>query len=196
MGRVGLRSASLLWPRTLSVKFTMKLIPLVIPIVLCQTAHAAESPYKFDIPGGQYQEIINVAIEDNGGISCSIDAQETSTNEQWGAAVIITISDEIDPNSTQVIYSPKKDKHTFTITTLEDQNTYSYNSHFLKLNNGGGTVTSSIFWRDDGLILYKGKDSTGQQGVGYIINPDQVFGKIVVTLSGVKGSIDCYEDEI
>ncbi|MEM1143364.1 MAG: hypothetical protein AAGI88_12345 [Pseudomonadota bacterium] len=156
----------------------------------------AGEPIPFNVPAGQFEPIYEIPIEENGGFSCDVDADSTGTNEDWGSGIVMVLTSPENTFATQLTYSPENGFNIFEIRALDDVNSYTYRSEFLRLRDDGAVVTLTLSWRDDGLIVYRGKDSNTQQGTGYIINPNQVFGAANVFASGVRGTVLCYRGEL
>lgn len=178
-------------------QYVLPLIFVIITLLFTTTQLSAEDkPYEYDIPGGMVETFFDIDINDSGGVSCEIKARPTNRDKKWTPGILLTISGADDPFSTQVIFSPSDDFHYFDIRMLDTPNSYEYVSNFLKIRRSEDPVTASISWSKNGIIHYKGEDSQGQESSGYITNKNQKFKKIRVTLSGVKGSILCYMDQM
>ena len=170
----------------------MKIFLSIILSVLSLPSNAEDEPIKFDAMGGKFQILYEADIEANGGLSCEFYAKPNELDQNWSPSVVIAASDKERHNTTQVVYSPTSGDHYFDIRTLDGPQSYSYVSSFLSLRNNDKPVRMSMFWRDDGTVVYRAEDNDHQQGVGYILNPDQKFDLLRVTASGVKGSISCF----
>ena len=173
----------------------MKTPTHIITFLLCQQLFAEPGPGDIEIPGGKFQYLYKLEIENTGSIACRILGIPTDRDSKWASAIAITISAKDDGNSTQVSYSPEKDMHSFDIRTIDGPQSYSYVSQFLKLVHDNQPVALSVRWQEDGTIFYEAKDSNGQYGSGYIINSKQKFEGVSVTGSGIKGNVYCLSDE-
>lgn len=168
--------------------FKLILIVFSLPVL-------AES-IDFDVTGGKFIYLYKGGIESNGGISCDISASANANDGQWQPSILIGLLSDEDPNVTQVSYAPTNGFHSFGINVIDSNDSYSYASEFLALKRETPSVRLSMFWREDGVIIYKAGDMSAQGGEGFVHNKFQKFDLLQVTASGVKGTINCFPDNI
>lgn len=171
-------------------------ILLSISMTMICASTFSEEGAEIDVPGGYFQYLYDAEIQNNGGVSCVVNVVSSEYSEKWASSLLIKLSANEDPNVTQVIYTPEGGYHFFTVRTLDGPNSNTYSSEFLVLKHESNTVHISMFWRKDGVIIYRGQDDNRQQGMGYVINPAQKFEKLSVIASGIKGRVKCDPDNI
>ncbi|MEM9256759.1 MAG: hypothetical protein AAGA91_15030 [Pseudomonadota bacterium] len=164
--------------------------------VLFSLKLSAQEPDRFNVPAGMVSLVVETPIEKTGGVSCDVDATPTGKEQSWSSSILMVFSSTENQEVTQVAYLPEGDMAIFIISTLNEPKSYKYRSEFLRLRRVEGLITLSAFWRDDSVIVYRGRDSSNQHGTGYILNPQQTFETLSVYASGVKGEMLCYEDEV
>lgn len=171
----------------------------LIIVFLISLASCAVTPTPFgddfDVEGGSYISYIDKPIAEEGFLLCHISARINSPDPKWAPAVVLTISDIEETISTQVVYRPSKTFHEFYFHTIEEDE-FAYTNRFLRIKPIERKVFISISWDKSGKFSYGAGDFSGQNSNGTFTNSGQPRQKISVTISGVKGEIDCSNEGI
>lgn len=172
----------------------MKLLIIISLLFASCILSASEVKKDFDVPAGQFIEILHESNFKQGGITCQITFNEIKHSDSWSPSFNINIASTDEKVITLAVSKGVKSGYAFSLAKRENTKN-NYHEQFLGLLAEDNVVKLKLVWEGNMVIAY-GLDSKGQHGKSMLYYSGFQPSELSVFASSFKGSSKCDYEKI
>lgn len=172
----------------------MKLLIIISLLFASCMLSASEVKKDFDVPAGQFIEILQESNFKQGGITCQITFNEIKQSDSWSPSFNINIASADEKVVTLAVSKGVKSGYAFSLAKRENRQN-KYHEQFLGLLAEDNVVKLKLVWEGNMVVAY-GLDSKGQHGKSMLYYSGFQPSELTVFASSFKGNSECNYEKI